>query len=98
MTSRGLLAGLLDRELTGNKREQQQVEHQQETSEGVETSRVTLVAGSSVPSSFNHAFSCSGRHAGTIQVDPDGDPCPPYAIAYNQVSSTRSWCNCCSCQ
>lgn len=40
-----------------------------------------------VPSSYSHAFSCSGQHAGVIRVDPDGDPCPPYSITYNQVSS-----------
>lgn len=38
-----------------------------------------------MPSSYLPAFSCSGQQAGVIKVDPDGDPCPPYSITYNQV-------------
>jgi hypothetical protein len=43
-------------------------------------------AGFAVPSSYIHAFSCTGQQAGVIKVDPDGDPCPPYSITYNQVN------------
>lgn len=89
MTSRGLLAGLLDRELTGTKREQQRLgggNHMQQAALAILTTPFLCHAGFCVPGSYTHAFSCSGQHAGVIKVDPDGDPCPPYAITYNQVS------------
>jgi hypothetical protein len=46
-----------------------------------------VATGAYAPSSFCHAFTCQAKHAGVIRVDPDGDPCPPYSITFNQVSS-----------
>eukprot|EP00775_Hariotina_reticulata_P010257 gene10257-10415_t len=46
---------------------------------------IDLFNRSLVPNSFSHAFTCNSKHAGVVCVDPDGDPCPPYSIAYNQV-------------
>lgn len=44
-----------------------------------------LHAGPSLPAGFLQAFTTSAPCAGVIRVDPDGEPCPPYSITYNQV-------------